>query len=222
MKKAAKLSDGQKKKFMNNCKIIAISGPDRIGKATQSKMLTEILNISGYKAVRVEVPVKNFLHKHIYDMLRSGSAKTYPRFFQCVQTANRIVFQLFELPKLLRENDYVILDRWSASSWVYGLATGLSNRFVTTLLSLVKKPDYTIILNGPARVKETRDVYEADLDLQRRVRVYYDLYALENECSATLINATQSKQDVFEQIVNILKHQGLVSNQLVSKKEENK
>jgi thymidylate kinase len=207
---------------MSNCKIIAISGPDRIGKATQSKMLTEILNISGYKAVRIEVPVKNFLHKHIYSMLRSGSAKTYPHFFQCLQTANRVVFQLFKLPKLLRENDYVILDRWSVSSWVYGLATGLSNRFVTTLLSLVKKPDYTIILNGPARVKETRDVYEADLDLQRRVRVYYDLYALENEDSVTLINATQSKQDVFEQIVNVLKQQGLVTNQLVSKKEENK
>lgn len=207
---------------MNDCKVIAICGPDSVGKCTHSTKLTEVLNFSGFKAVRVEVPVDNFLHKHIYGMLRSGAAKKYPRFFQCVQTANRIVFQLFELPKLLRDNDYVILDRWSVSSWVYGLATGLSDRFVRALLWFVRKPDYTIILNGAPNAKEARDVYEADGDLQRKVRVYYDLYALENEDISSLVQANQSKEDVFEQIVNVLKRESLVPNQLISKKEENK
>jgi dTMP kinase len=191
-------------------KLIAFDGPDRVGKATQSTMLVELLKSSGYRAIRIEVPVKNCLHELIYVMLKDGSAKEYPHFFQALQVANRLLFQIFDLPRLMRENDYIILDRWSSSTWVYGRATGLDQQYVERLTSFVRKPDFTIILNGEPQVTETRDVYEADATLQKSVRNLYYEYATLNNVDTVAVQANQSRNDLLGQITFILTQKGII------------
>lgn len=179
-------------------KIIVYEGPDRVGKATQSKMMVESLMAMGFKATRIEVPVKNFLHPRIYGMLKSGFAARHPYIFQAVQVANRRVFQFFELQKIMKEHDYVVFDRWSPSTWVYGLATGLPRWYVDFLLLGIKKPDYVVILNGTPHVTEMRDVYEKDRTLQSRVRDLYLNYADENSEVCSVIQANMDKTEVLE------------------------
>jgi thymidylate kinase len=179
-------------------KIIVYEGPDRVGKATQSKMMVEFLAAMGYKATRIEVPVKNFLHSRIYGMLKSGFASRHPYIFQAVQVANRRVFQLLELQKIMKDHDYIIFDRWSPSTWVYGLATGLPRWYVDFLLLGIKRPDYVVILNGTPHVTEMRDVYEKDKDLQSRVRDLYLDYANENPDVCSVISANADKTEVLE------------------------
>lgn len=192
-------------------KLIAFEGPDRVGKATQSKLMLETLTSLGYRAVRVEVPVQNFLHKYIYKMLKNGVAKNHPYFFQFIQVMNRVVFQLFALPKLERENDYVIFDRWSPSTWVYGLATGVNRTYVEAMLYPIRKPDYTIVLNGRAQVQEMRDDYEKDNSLQSRVRdLYVDYADLYSEKTA-LVWANQTRESAHEEILGILLQRKLVT-----------
>jgi thymidylate kinase len=177
-------------------KVIVYEGPDRVGKATQSKMMVESLRSLGFKATRIEVPVKNFLHPRIYGMLKSGFAAKHPYFFQAVQVANRRVFQLLDLPQIMKDNDYVIFDRWSPSTWVYGLATGLPRWYVEFLLVGIKDPDYVVILNGIPHVNEMRDVYEKDHELQARVRNLYLTYANEHPDICSVIEANLGRTEV--------------------------
>lgn len=191
-------------------KIIAYEGADRVGKATQSKMMTQALIDKGFRAVRIEVPVKNFLHPKIYSMLKSGYAAKHPYFFQAVQVSNRRVFQLTELPSILDENDYVVFDRWSPSTWVYGLATGLPRWYVDFLLLGIKQPDHVIILDGSPHVAEMRDVYEKDFDLQERVRNLYRVFSEENSGKTDLIKANQERDVVFDLSFTALNRAGIV------------
>ncbi len=179
-------------------KIIVYEGPDRVGKATQSKMMVESLAAMGYRAIRIEVPVKNFLHPRIYSMLKSGFAARHPYLFQAVQVANRRVFQFLDLDQIMKDHDYVVFDRWSPSTWVYGLATGLPRWYVDFLLLGIKKPDYVVILNGMPHVAEMRDVYEKDRDLQSRVRQLYLDYSNENPDISSVIEANMEKTEVLE------------------------
>lgn len=190
-------------------KIVVYEGPDRVGKATQSKMMVDFLREHGFKAERVEVPERNFLHKYIYMMLKNGVARKHPYFFQFVQMMNKLIFQVVSLPKLVRNNDYVVLDRWTPSAWVYGLADGLNRTYVETLLKLGKKADFTVVLVGKPQVTEMRDDYEKDSSLQSRVRNLYEVYAAQND-DTVLIQANQTRVEVFHQI-----HDALMSENVV-------
>lgn len=191
-------------------KLIAFEGADRVGKATQSKMMVETLKGLGFRAVRVEIPEKNFLHKHIYVMLKNGFARKHPYIFQMVQALNKLTFQLFSLPRLERDNDYVILDRWFPSAWVYGLADGLNKFYVEALLKLGRRADYTVILQGRPQVDEMRDDYEKDSDLQSRVRKLYEDYHELNLQDTVLVQANRTRKEVHEQIVASLSQEGII------------
>lgn len=193
-------------------KIIVYEGPDRVGKATQSKLMTSSLQSLGYRATRIEVPIANFLHPKIYSMLKSGFALKHPYFFQAIQVLNRFVFQLTAFRKMMKENDFIIFDRWSPSTWVYGLATGLPKWYVEFLLFGIKKPDYVVILNGMPHVTEMRDVYEKDVDLQSRVRDLYRIYAEKNGDRCDIIEANQDRKEVLEQAFQGLRRAKVIEN----------
>lgn len=193
---------------MKKCKIIVYEGPDRVGKATQSLLLLSSLNQMGYNAERVEVPVKGLCYDSIYRMLKNGSAKRHPYIFQFIQFMNRFIFQIFVFPFLYFKNDYIIFDRWSASSWVYGTSTGLNQTFILFLMFFMKKPDLTVILNGYPQVQVVRDDYEKDRDLQSRVRMYYEIYHSKFNKSGNLIllNANQEKNSILNIVLEKVKN----------------
>lgn len=195
-------------------KIIAIEGPDRVGKATQTSLLTAYLRsksvitnnngLTYYASVTsVEVPVKGFLHSTIYYMLRNGLAKRCPNLFQAVQSLNKLWFQIFYLKRW--NVDYVTLDRWKLSTRVYGEATGVHSILLRVFDYLLIEPDATIVLEGAAQVNEARDSYERDSKLQRLVRTTYAKIAHEKD-KHFVINANQTREAVHNDIVNALKN----------------
>src|SRR5581483_336173 len=158
-------------------KLVVFEGPDKVGKETQSKLLANVLKAEGFRVIRVE-PSKEAhprMKKLIYSMLDSGAAKRHPNTFQFVQFLNKVYFQLFKLPKLMREHEIVILDRWALSGFVYGEAEGINPTLNKWMFNLVKRSDITLVLSGTSykRSTTTDDSYEKDSDLQTKVRVAY-------------------------------------------------
>lgn len=188
-------------------KIVVIEGPDRVGKATQSLMLKNRLKAAGYTATIVEVPIKtNFAYHVIYWMLRNGLAKRLPKIFQWFQYYNRQVFQKRELPRLEAEYDYIIMDRWSLSTTVYGEATGVKKEFTEKLSERLRRPFHTFVLLGRSHKHDVEDVYEADGELQRRVRRLYNEWAQKNQTICSVIDCGKKREIISEEIWQLLRH----------------
>lgn len=185
-------------------KLVAIEGPDKVGKQTQSQMLAHVLRRYGDKVALVEVPFRDGVtHPLIYWMLRNGKAKTYPNLFQFVQFLNKLVFQWTVLLWLRFTCAYVVLDRWSLSSIVYGDATGVNPAYNRVLYWLLKKPDITVVLHGSSFKRSTTvdDAYEKDSDLQLAVRRGYYNWAQEHPFDHELVDNQGTKDEVHERIV---------------------
>ena len=187
-------------------KIIVFEGADRCGKATQSNLLKEYLVENGSSAARVEVPIRdNHTYKIIYWMLRNGLAKKLPKTFQWLQYLNRLIFQTFILPRLEKKNEYIVFDRWSLSTVVYGVAEGVSKEFCEKLYNGLRRPDFTIILLNKSYQHEAEDVYESDLNLQKNVRNLYADWAVKNLADSYVIDNNDSKEKILSDVVQFLK-----------------
>lgn len=194
-------------------KIIVIEGADRCGKATQAKLLREYLVSFGITSMIVEVPIRSAVtYRVIYWMLQNGFAKKYPKLFQVFQFLNRKIFQTFTLPSLEQEYDVIIFDRWSLSTIVYGGAAGVSENFTIDLSKRLRQPDHTFVLLGESFPHEAEDVYEADLDLQKEVRIRYTAWAVDNPKEITAISCRQEKKKIAKQIREVLKSKKIITN----------
>ena len=186
-------------------KTFVIEGPDKMGKATQSKMLVNSLRAeqgNKTKVTLVEVPFNDRLtHRVIYWMLRNGLAKKAPNLFQFVQFLNKFFFQIFVLPYLLLTNDYVVFDRWSLSAIVYGGATGVNKNFNEFLYSLLYKPNGTVVLTGRPHFRKGSDSYESDNDLQSTVRELYSLTADQLPYHGK-VDANQGREKVHSEVLD--------------------
>lgn len=192
-------------------KIIVIEGPDRVGKQTQTNLLKQTLMSHGMLSTVVEVPIKSAItYRVIYWMLRNGLAKKFPKIFQWFQYLNRKVFQVWRLPRLEEQYDVIIMDRWSLSTIVYGIAEGVPEKFTLDLADKLRKPDYTIILHGEAFAHEAEDAYEADSDLQKKVRLEYAKWAINNVDVCTLVDCRMPKKIVARNIKEALQRKRIL------------
>ena len=192
-------------------KIIAIEGPDRVGKFTQTKLLQKYITRIGLSAVVVEVPIRSAItYRVIYWMLQNGLAKKFPKIFQWFQFINRKIFQMYTLPVLEEHYDFIIMDRWSLSTIVYGIAEGVPKAYTIGLAKKLREPDFTIILFGEAHEHIAEDSYEVDASLQARVRLEYAKWALENPKTTKLINCNQDHEIIAKKIKNILQEKRIL------------
>jgi dTMP kinase len=194
-------------------KIIVIEGPDRCGKATQSKLLRDRLASFGVASTIVEVPVRSAVtYRIIYWMLQNGLAKKFPKLFQVLQFLNRKIFQILDLPGLENEYDVIIFDRWSLSSIVYGEASGVSKDFTIKLSKHLRQPDHTFILLGHSFPHDAEDVYESDVNLQEDVRIRYSLWAANHPHVTTVIDCQQNKKKISKQIREVLEMKKIIKS----------
>jgi dTMP kinase len=192
-------------------KLIVIEGPDRVGKATQTRMLRQYLVNKGFVVAAAEVPLKsNFMYHLIYWMLGNGLSKKFPKAFQWCQYFNRQIFQWTILPKLEEECDYIIMDRWSLSSVVYGSACNVPREFTEVLYNRLRDPDFTIVLLGPAHAHEAEDVYEADSDLQHKVREIYREWVTERPGKFSIVDCSRPIEVVAKDIKECLELSGVL------------
>jgi thymidylate kinase len=185
-------------------KLIVFEGADGVGKGTLSRALVNKLVEKGIKAVRVEPTKESHPQgcKAIYGMLESGAARSWPSVFQLVQFLNRMYFQFFKLPKLLRENDLVILDRWSLSGYIYGRCAGVNSLLNNLMYWCAKKADMVLIVCGKSyRRAAANDSYERDVKLQQAVEREYLLAALERPQHVCVFNDGPISQPLNDVLV---------------------
>jgi thymidylate kinase len=194
-------------------KLVIFEGCDACGKGTQSRLLVESLARSGVRAIRVE-PTKEsnqWARKAIYAMLADGRAKQRPHIFQFIQLFNRLWFQWFCLPRLMRENDIVVMDRWALSGYVYGGVEGINPTLNDFMYSMAKKADLTVVLGGSSYKRAaSADSYEKDALLQSRVKTQYRVMAhvLENHA---FVDNHDPIMDVHDSIMVLLQNKGIIS-----------
>lgn len=182
------------------CLLIALEGADRVGKATQAKLLKEALTTLGLRATVEEIPYRDGVtHPEIYRCLRDGDAQRYPQVFQTLHAINRRLFQTKVLPAL--EFDVIILDRWSLSTRVYGLVGGFDEELTETVLRGLVEPARTLVLDAPPWPKENLDVLEADTVFQQQVRDEYRGWCLRDPRRFVLIDAARSSEAVHQDIL---------------------
>ncbi len=199
---------------IKNTIAFAFEGPDKVGKATQSKLLYDALMDLKVSIHRIEIPSKHHVcYSKIYSMLtRDGDGKAdaheHPEIFQTFIIANRFHVQSdVERMALDRASPVVIIfDRWDASSWCYGNALGISLDKIKVINDGLMIPDITFVLNGQgfSRLEEADDAFEDDQSFQSRVRAEYDRWSKSRE-DAISIRADRSKEVVHDEIFTISK-----------------
>jgi len=190
------------------CKIISFEGNDGVGKSTHVGLLAHALVAEGNKVTIAKLPAYNTTTgAFIKRMLIDGRAVRWPNLFQVVQCIDKLVFQWFILPAMLRKHDYVLLDRWHASMWAYGLAGGANERLTNACVALMHEPHAVLVFHGTCKRSGAQDVYEKDKKFQKSVALHYVLWVIthENNSIAVTSDAPISivHQDVLTAIYSI-------------------
>lgn len=177
--------------------LISLEGVDGVGKSTQMLRIKEALEANGKKVVGAKLPAYETLTgKLIRWMLNNGLAIKLANVFQTVQWIDKIIFQFTVLRGLLKRYDYVLLDRWHASMWAYGLAGGANERLTDFYVNSIREPNAVLVFYGNCKRQTSEDSYEADVSLQKSVALHYVLWCCTRNHNSFPINANATKEAV--------------------------
>lgn len=196
---------------MRKGKIIALEGPDKAGKMTQSKLLVDSLRKSGRISVVMDFPdystpigmeISAFLEdKRDY----SNEVK------HMLMSANRWERKR-EIESLVKTGTIVVINRYYQSNLVYGISNGLNIDWLSNLDKGLPKEDIAIVINiSPSTVKlrtEKLDLFERSEKLLLAVNKNYSKLA--KRFSWKIISGDNSKEQVHQDILNLLKREKII------------
>jgi dTMP kinase len=188
--------------------LIVFEGLDQSGKKTQCNLLAEKLERKGYKVKMLSFPdYETPIGKEIKAFL--NGERVYNAYVtQILYAANR--WEKKEIiEEWLNKKGILIVDRYSQSNLAYGIAKGLSLKWLINLEKGLPKPNLVILIDiSPItsfkRKLESRDVYEKNLDFLKKVREAY--ISLSKKFGWKIINGERSIMDVSKDVWNIVKH----------------
>lgn len=110
--------------------------------------------------------------------------------------------------------DFLILDRYTLSQMVYGLATGSDGRWLSTLQNNMMRPNMDIVIDIPAEVSMTRkgkhnngenDRYESDVKLLGQIRALYKKVSTDYSAPVKhIVDGKNSIDEIHERIFEIV------------------
>jgi len=178
--------------------LIAFEGLDQSGKETQARALGARLQQEGRVVRPVSFPdYETPIGREIRSAL-DGEREFGPDVMQLLYVANRFEWRP-RIEQWLAPGDFVVCDRYRASSVAYGEAQGLDSRWLDEIQRGLPVPSITVLLDiapeTAAQRKATgRDKYERDLALLDRVRTSYQRQAAAS--GWVVINAEVQKDEV--------------------------
>lgn len=171
-----------------------------IGRVLRGETLVCPLNDANYCAPDAEMAEKTI------GKLRSDWGHDKALIIQALMCVDKLEHQ----DKLIRfyEEDYnlLILDRYSMSGMVYGMADGLEKGWLHTIMQTLIDPDLTFVLDisveeSMKRRPERRDYYERnDIKLQRVRNLYVDQVKEQPEC-CFVVDGSLPQEEVTNRIV---------------------
>ncbi|MDA8799798.1 dTMP kinase [Amylibacter sp.] len=197
---------------------ITFEGIDGSGKSTQSQLLYDALNDLGISAIQTREPGGSIGAEIIRSLLVSGdtdrwSAETEILLF----TAARRDHLEKTIQPALTKNQIVICDRFVDSTRVYqGVARADLRQTVDELHSIIikKEPDITFIIDTDPEKSLTRGLArnsgedrfeEFGLEFQKKLRNGFSELSKTEKSRCHLINGMRSKEEVSNDILNIVK-----------------
>ena len=197
---------------------ITFEGIDGSGKSTQSQLLYGALNDLGISVIQTREPGGSIGAEIIRSLLVSGdtdrwSAETEILLF----TAARRDHLEKTIQPALTKNQIVICDRFVDSTSVYqGVARADLRQTVDELHSIIikKEPDITFIIDTDPEKSLTRGLArnsgedrfeEFGLEFQKKLRNGFSELSKTEKSRCHLINGMQSKEEVSNDILNIIK-----------------
>ena len=197
---------------------ITFEGIDGSGKSTQSQLLYDALNDLGISVIQTREPGGSIGAEIIRSLLVSGdtdrwSAETEILLF----TAARRDHLEKKIQPALTKNQIVICDRFVDSTRVYqGVARADLRQTVDELHSIIikKEPDITFIIDTDPEKSLTRGLArnsgedrfeEFGLEFQKKLRNGFSELSKTEKSRCHLINGMRSKEEVSNDILNIVK-----------------
>jgi dTMP kinase len=186
--------------------IIVIEGSDQAGKKTQSDLLAKTFKKNKMKTKIFSFPdYTTPLGKEISKFLR-GKRKFPPQVIHCLLAANRWE-KLEQIKKAHAQNSILIMNRYYQSNLVYGVANGLSLKWLGGLDAGLPKADIVIVLDvshreSLSRKKTNRDRFEKDALFLAKISKTYRQLA--KRFGWQLVDASGTKDEVHRLIMKIL------------------
>ena len=190
---------------MTRGRLIAFEGLDQSGKQTQALRLRQSLEGGGLHVVSFDFPdYTTPIGREIGTALAGGRA--FPAdCLQLLYVANRCEHRP-AIEAALADGQWVVCDRYLASSIAYGEAQGLDPEWLALIQRVLPSADMTVLLDiapevAAARKQQHRDAFEQDLDLLGRVRASY----LRQAAAATgwhVVNAARDRDDVTRDVLS--------------------
>jgi dTMP kinase len=178
--------------------LIAFEGLDQSGKETQARLLGETLEAAGHTVRRLSFPdYTTPIGKEIRQAL-DGQRDFGPDVMQMLYVANRLEWRP-AIEAWLAGGDFVVCDRFRASSVAYGEAQDVDVAWLEAIQRTLPVPAITVLLDiapetAVRRKSAGRDRYERDLALLGRVRTSYRRQAAQP--GWVLIDAEAPKEEV--------------------------
>lgn len=186
--------------------IIVIEGTDQAGKKTQSELLASALKKNKIKTKIFSFPdyttpigkeISKFLH---------GKRKFPPQVIHCLLAANRWE-KLDQIKKAHAENSVLIMNRYYQSNLVYGVANGLSLKWLEGLDAGLPKADLVIVLDVSqresfSRKKTNRDKFEKNTVFLNKISKTYRQLAKKQGWQ--IVDASGTKNHIHQSIMRIL------------------
>jgi dTMP kinase len=196
-------------------KFITFEGADGCGKTTQLNLLKEYLLNEGYDVLVTREPGAKGLGEKVRDILLNYDGVVSDRCESFLFLADRAQHIDTIVKPAVDEGTIVLCDRHTDSTVAYqGYGRGLDLNQINMLNNIATngmKPDLTFVFDvdietSMRRVGAEKDRMEsAGNDFFNRVRNGYLEIAKNEPSRVKVINATMQIEDVFEQVLKIIK-----------------
>jgi dTMP kinase len=189
---------------------ITFEGPDGAGSSTQTKMLTDWLNKNGYKSVGTKNPTNSLIGGIIRSILKK-QIEVDMKTFALLYSADRAYHLHKEVEPLLKKGYNVICDRYVLSTLAFQ-STEEDLNWLKQLNSKFRKPDFTFILDVPAkvcirRIKKSRPSFEFFEEEKKLAEVMRNYKKLKDYFPNTFVikGYNRSPESITKQVVDIIK-----------------
>ena len=177
-------------------KLIVLEGPDGVGKSTLSGRLTNRLRETGILCEQLAFPGRQpgSLGSLVYDLHHEapglGLGDVSPTSLQLLHIAAHVDAIEGRILPALRAGTWVVLDRFWWSIWVYGTASGVSERSLDAMIELEQahwgqvKPDVLFLVERESRTPDDGDgLLERYRELANREQLHSRVVTLHNDSS---------------------------------------